>query len=108
MKNILLGSNDIITPGDYVGNTKDNSNESLNFSPKAYNTMITDQIAMPPARVWDRIEKILDEQETRRKIANDIITTSISPFKVGNKRKNLYFVAAATGSLLAGLIWKFS
>jgi len=55
------------------------------------------QLAIPSADVWNRIEKILDEQEYKKKYTNKIIADSF------RSSKNVhYFVTALTGlSLLA-------
>ena len=60
---------------------------------------MTEQIVVPPARVWNRIEKILDEQDDRRKEASKIIASS---FRV-NRRKMYATVAGV--SIIAGIIW---
>jgi hypothetical protein len=73
MKNCTLKSN--------VQNNFDFSQkESLKKPPKktktsskAAKSTMTEQLAIPPARVWDKIEKILDEQDDRIKKANTLI-----------------------------------
>lgn len=79
-----------------------------NFSPKVINTMITEELVMPPARVWDKIEKILDEQDHRKKIANSIISASFRGLEDTGNSKNLYIAAFAAFSIIAGVIWKIS
>ena len=63
---------------------------------------MTDHLVIPPARVWDKIEEILDEQDNRRKYANLVITES---FAAATKEHSLkkFYIAAAGLSLLAGI-----
>ena len=71
------------------------------FSPKAANSSMT-ELTIPPAHVWDKIEQILDEQDERRRRANEIIAKS---FKNKKKRSQLYLCAFCGISLIAGFIW---
>ncbi len=66
---------------------------------------MTEQLVMPPAHVWNKIEIFLDEQDKRRKFANEIISNSFASVKKAHKRKNLYVAAVAGVSVLAGLFW---
>lgn len=65
---------------------------------------MTEQLVMPPARVWDRIEKILDDQDKRRQFADEMIVNSFVEVKKKQNR-NVYLAAAAGVSLLAGVYW---
>ncbi len=87
---------------------KSTPRETLNFSPKAINTMMTEQIVMPPARVWDRIEKILDDQDNRRNNADALISSSFAKFDNHANRTNLYIAAVAAAGVVAGILWKVS
>jgi hypothetical protein len=73
-------------------------------SSKAVKSTMTHQIAMPSSRVWDNIEKILDEQDERRSHADKLIASSFNNTKNSN-HKNLYVTAVAGVSLLVGVIW---
>lgn len=88
----------------FEGNAWNSVHKTPHFSPKDAKPTMTDQIAMPPARVWDKIEKILDEQDDRRKNTNKLIVGSFQNNK-GYKRKNLYVAAVASISVLAGIFW---
>ncbi len=63
---------------------------------------MTGQLTIPPAHVWDRIEKILDEQDLARKHTNELISGSFSRSR--NIRRLNFFVAAVVG---AGLLTYF-
>jgi hypothetical protein len=57
--------------------------EEETFSSQAVKSTMTEQLIAPPARVWDKIEKVLDQQEHRRKEACEIIANTFN-----NKTKN--------------------
>ena len=82
----------------------ENEQNKANFSSKAVKTM-PEQLITPPARVWDKIQAILDEQDNRRKSADDLIKTSFGVNVAAASRKKFYFLTAAGLSLLAGLVW---
>jgi hypothetical protein len=73
------------------------------FFKNEFNTRMTHQLTIPPAHVWDKIERILDEQDNRKKIADTIITTS---FRNKEKQVKGYLIAVAGFSLMAGFLWK--
>jgi len=72
-------------------------------SSKAVKTM-PEQLVIPPARVWNKIEAILDEQDSVRKKTNDMIASSFGIASGGN-RKKIYLAAVAGVSLVAGLVY---
>ena len=55
---------------------------------------MTRTLTAPPAYVWDRIEKILDEQDGRKHTEALFFKASVAP--QGNKRKN-FFLGSITG-----------
>lgn len=75
-----------------------------NFSSKAVKTTMTEQLIVPPARVWDKIEQILDEQDNRRNTANQIIASSFNRKSIFSEKK-LYLATAAGLGVIAGLVW---
>src|SRR5438128_2217084 len=75
-----------------------------NFSSKHANAM-PEQFITPPARVWDKIQAILDEQDNRRKSGENLINTSFGVTLHSTKRKNVYFATVAGFSLIAGFVW---
>ena len=78
--------------------------KKTNFSSKAVKSTMTEQLIVPPARVWDKIEKILDEQDARRNNANTIIAASFG--RVGFfKRKSFYLATIAGLGIAAGVVW---
>ena len=82
----------------------ENKQKKTNFSPKAVNTM-PEQLITPPARVWDKIQAILDEQDNRRKSGESLIKSSLD-FNVDEiKRRKLYLATVAGLGLVAGLVW---
>jgi phosphorylcholine metabolism protein LicD len=74
------------TPKSNFSNHSDSSgkdrlrkvHKNTKVSAKAAKSIMTEELAIPPARVWDKIEKILDEQDDRIKSANLIIASSFS------------------------------
>lgn len=64
---------------------------------------MTEQLVMPPARVWNKIEIFLDEQDQRRKLTNEIISNSFAKVKKKQNR-NVYLATAAGVSILAGVL----
>jgi len=59
------------------------------------------QLTIPPAHVWDRIEKILDEQDHAKKQTNKLISES---FRLRNIRRQNLFYAFVTGLGLLSLV----
>ncbi|MDB5249466.1 MAG: hypothetical protein JWQ40_3860 [Segetibacter sp.] len=82
-------------------NISDDVHENKNISPKAVKPIMTEQIVVPPARVWNRIEKILDEQDKRAQYANTLIAASFRRVTRESKRKKMYVAAGV--SLFAGM-----
>jgi hypothetical protein len=79
-------------------------NGKINFSSKAVNSTMTEQLITPPARVWDRIEKILDEQDNMRSNTNDVIAASFGHSHLF-KRKKVYLATVAGLTIVGGLMW---
>ena len=105
MKNSSQKGNSQQTPPN-VKSTDEGDAKNKDFnSPEAMNVNMTEQYVIPPSRVWEKIEKILDEQDDRRKDGSIIITNS---FKSKEKKVQTYLAAFAGVTLLAGLIWAFS
>lgn len=104
MKNSTINnaSNDISST--YERDNLENKQEKSNFSSKAVKTM-TEQLIAPPARVWDKIQAILDEQDNRRKSGESLIQTSFGVHLTDAKRKKVYLAAVAGLSVVAGLVW---
>lgn len=68
---------------------------------------MTTHLTIPPARCWDRIEEILDEQDCKRKYTDKLITDTLR--KSANIKHANYFVATITGvSLLAFIMIKYT
>ena len=82
----------------------ENLQNKINFLSKAVKSTMTEQLIVPPARVWDKIEKILDEQDNRRNNANTIIASSFGRISL-IKRKKVYLATAAGLTVVAGLLW---
>lgn len=59
------------------------------FSTKAVKTMAQQPIK-PPARVWDKIQAILDEQDNRRNDGENIIASSFGITKSDFGRKKVF------------------
>ncbi|MCW3111644.1 MAG: hypothetical protein JWR18_40 [Segetibacter sp.] len=85
-------------------NNQERLEKETRFSSKAVKSTMTEQLTIPPARVWDKIEKILDEQDNRRNSANNMIASS---FEQPNypKRRNVYLATVAGLTVIAGLMW---
>lgn len=78
--------------------------KKTNFSTNPVKSTMTEQLIIPPARVWDKIEKILDEQDDRRNDANKLIASSFRSNRNTDRRK-VYLASVAGLSVVAGLIW---
>jgi hypothetical protein len=78
--------------------------KKANFFPQAVTSTMTEQLIIPPARVWDKIEKILDEQDNRKSNANKLIASSFGR-DTFFKRKKPYLATVAGLSVVAGLMW---
>lgn len=65
------------------------------------NLPMTDKLIAPPARVWKNIEKILDEQDSKKRQAAVSFTSAESK----NRKSFPIYFAAAGASVLAGLVW---
>ncbi len=62
---------------------------------------MTRQLTVPPAHVWDRIEKILDEQDEARKETEKLISDT---FRLRNIQRQKFFIALITGVSLLALV----
>jgi|GEM_PF-6215327 len=86
-------------------NTLIEANENLNTSSKAVENIMTEQLVIPPSRVWDKIEQILDQQDNRRNSADKIIADSFRSTNSVSTHKS-YILMAAGMSVVAGILWK--
>lgn len=69
---------------------------------KQTRSIMTGQLTIPPPHVWDRIEKILDEQDEAKKQTNKLISDT---FRLRNiRRKNLLFALITGAGLLALMV----
>lgn len=105
MKNSRLKSNFRVnssTERVAAENIQNNTNTSF----KAVKTM-SEQLVIPPTRVWNKIEAILDEQDNIRKKANELIATSFGINTPVVRRKKVYLATVAGISLAAGVLWMF-
>lgn len=65
---------------------------------------MTEQLVTPPPYMWDRIEKILDEQDLAKKHTEKLITDTFYQF--AQKRRNRFLFAALTSiSLVSFILW---
>jgi hypothetical protein len=62
---------------------------------------MTRQISIPPPHVWERIEKILDEQDKARKETEKLISDT---FRFRSVRRQNFFLALVTGVSLLALV----
>lgn len=100
MKNRISQVKQRVSVRDEKSGTQKSASQSIKQNPKSPIKDMTEQYVAPPAHVWKRIEKILDEQDDRKKLANELISsTSI----IGNKARSMYLamgICIATGILL--------
>ncbi len=64
------------------------------------NLPMTEQLVAPPARVWEKIERILDQQDKDR--LSNVLFSSPSH---QTKSRFSFYVAAVSVTALAGLVW---
>ena len=62
---------------------------------------MTPQLTIPPAYMWNRIEKILDEQESEKKFKQKEVSY---PFRQSVKNQPLNYFFAVTGAGILALI----
>lgn len=67
---------------------------------------MTQQLTTPPAYIWDRIEKILDEQEFVNKYSQKPVSNSFC--RSVNRQPVSYFLAVTGAGLLAFIMLKYS
>ncbi len=67
---------------------------------------MTQQLTIPPSYMWDRIEKILDEQDLEKKNTEKLISDTFRSFEKGRRNK-FFFTAVTSVSLLAFLVWHY-
>jgi hypothetical protein len=67
---------------------------------------MTQQLTRPPAHVWDKIAKILDEQEYEKKNTNKLISNTFRIHKK-TRRTNYVLVTVAGVSLLSLIMLNF-
>jgi hypothetical protein len=66
------------------------------------NPSMTEQLVVPPSRVWEKIEKVLDEQD-KKKRSQETYCENPKDFLKAKRRFPIYFAAAGAtivGSLL--------
>ena len=78
---------------------KDRANQTSFVQP--HNPPMTEQFVVPPARVWEKIEMILDQQDREKRPA---IIYSLPAERKIKKSFPIYF-AAVGATILAGLFW---
>lgn len=67
---------------------------------------MTEQLVIPPPYMWDRIEKILDEQDLAKKHTERLISDTFHQFE--KKRRNRFLFAALTSiSMLSFIMWNY-
>jgi hypothetical protein len=66
-----------------------------------HNQPMTEQLIAPPARVWEKIEMILDQQDMNKQL------TRLQLSSTGRKARKAFpiYFAAAGASILAGVVW---
>ena len=67
---------------------------------------MTRQLTKPPDHVWDRIEKILDEQDEAKKQTEKLISDTFYERKM--RRKNLFVGLITSFGLIALIILNYS
>ena len=67
---------------------------------------MTTKLTTPPPHVWDKIEKILDEQDGRKQ--TEKLFSNSSNYHTGSKRTN-FFLGSITGiSIMLVFLLKYS
>lgn len=78
----------------------------INILLKQKQIIMTQQLTTPPPYIWDRIEKILDEQESKNKCPQKVVSNSFR-CSVNSQPVN-YFLAVTGAGLLALIMMKYS
>ncbi len=74
---------------DFERDSLKNHHKKSKQGSKAVNNM-AEQLVKPPARVWEKIQAALDEQDNRRNDANKMIMGSFDLNSPDLKRKKVY------------------
>jgi hypothetical protein len=86
-------------------NILESQTETTHSSRKAVEKNMTEQLIAPPARVWEKIERILDQQDERRNQANEILSATFTNKNTVVKRKKVYWATAAGVTVVAGILF---
>jgi hypothetical protein len=84
-------------------NEKTPASESDFLHPITVNPPMTEQLVVPPSRVWEKIEKVLDEQDKKKRLQKIAYSEVPKDFLKAKRRFPIYFAAAGAtivGSLL--------
>ena len=69
---------------------------------------MTEQLVVPPSRVWNKIESILDKQEQAKASANvATVFTLATAIKAGKKKHPMYFTTFGLAVLLCFFLIAF-
>lgn len=66
---------------------------------------MTKQLTIPPPHVWDRIEKILDEQDLAKKQTEKLLSDTFRGSE--DSRNKFLFAALTTISFLVFVFWGY-
>lgn len=89
---------------DFERDASENIQNDNYYSATPVKPSMPEQTIIPPPHVWDKIEEVLDSQETRRKTANDLIASSFD-LKLSDFKPKTYLATVAGLSIAAGLMW---
>jgi hypothetical protein len=89
-----------------IGNrkkAKSRTFESEFLHPITSNLPMTEQLVAPPPRVWEKIEKVLDEQDRKKRSQEVVYCQSAKDFSKTKKSFPIYF-AAAGATIIGSLV----
>ena len=83
------------------------NDHEINFKNFTLTVPMTDQEISPPLHVWDKIARILDEQDSKKKNFQPSILHSFQPqpFIETRSANNKYFIAFLGAVAVVGIIW---
>ena len=82
--------------------------DEINFTNFTVPIPMTEQEVAPPLHVWDKIARILDEQDSKKQFLQQSSPNFFQPqsiFQTKNTHYNRYIVAFIGAAVILGLIW---
>ena len=86
-------------------------NDGINFKNFTVPVPMTEKEVAPPLHVWDKIVRILDEQDSKKQFLKHSALYSFQPqslFQTKTNHNNRYAIAIVCAAFVIGLVWFLS